>query len=546
MAKRNYDGWTKEDFIREIEKLRKRKKYGVVWDEEKTKEKFEREAEGNLPVVKEVKSKEIKTDKNKPINILIEGDNYHSLSVLNYTHKGAIDVIYIDPPYNTGNKEFIYNDKIIDLEDSYRHSKWLSFMAKRLLLAKNLLKTKGFIFISIDDNEVAQLKLLCNEIFLEKNFVAQFIWNKKNVVQNDARFVSTNHEYVLCYGKNIDGLNFNLLPRTNELNQRYQNPDNDSRGPWTSVALQAKSGTEANVYEITFPNGARWKPVPGTYPRLKKESLLKAYHEGRLWFGKSGKNVPRLKKYLSEVKQGYVSNSILLPSYVGSTQIAKEILKRIIGKNIFETPKPPALIKRFILLAESNKNVTILDFFAGSGTVGQTVLELNKEDGGNRKFILCTNNENNICTEVCYPRIDKIINGHVTPNKEKIKGLGGNLKYFKTAFVEGEPTDENKKMLVDQSTEMLCLKEDCFEETKSNHYFKIFKNSFGKYLGIIYDDDGIEPFKKEAKKLNKKINVYVFSLDESAREEEFEDIEKLVELRPIPAVILNVYKRIFK
>ncbi|MBL7198013.1 MAG: site-specific DNA-methyltransferase [Candidatus Omnitrophica bacterium] len=548
MAKRDYQNWSKEELIREVQKLEKRKKYGIVWDEEKNPEKVVLECREKLPVLIEEKNKEIITNEDKPINILIEGDNYHAISVLNYTHKGKIDVIYIDPPYNTGNKDFIYNDRYIDEEDAYRHSKWLSFMYKRLLLAKHLLRGTGVIFISIDDNEFAPLKLLMDDsaLFGENNFVNIFVWNKKNVVQNDAKFASVNHEYIIAYAKHKTMLGkFNLLPRTEELNARYDNPDDDPRGPWTSVALQAKSGSESNVYEIKFPNGKKWKPVPGTYPRLTKESLIKAYKEGRLWFGKNGKNVPRLKKYLSEVKQGVVSNSILLPDDVGSTQLAKELLKKILNKNVFETPKPAALIKRLIMLA-GNSNATVMDFMAGSGTTGQAVLELNKEDDGTRKFILCTNNENDICTEVCYPRIKKVIMGYKNPNGEKIKGTNGNLKYFKTDFVNAEPTDRNKKKLVDKSTEMLCLKEDCYDEVKKGKDFRIFKNNQNKYLGIVYDDDGIEPFKKEAKRLKKKFVVYVFSLDESAREEEFEDMSDMLQLKPIPAVILNVYKRIFK
>ena len=218
--------------------------------------------------------------------------------------------------------------------------------------------------------------------------------------------------------------------------------------------------------------------------------------------------------------------------------------KMFSGSNPFSYPKSIYAVKDIIDIT-SNKKSIVLDFFAGSGTTGHAVLELNNKDGGNRKFILCTNNENGICSDVCYPRIEKVINGYNSSGKETA-GLGGNLKYFKTDFVDASPTDKNKRKLVDKSTEMLCLKEDCFEEVKKGRDYKIFKNGQGKYLGIVYDDEGIEQFKKEVKKVNKKFVVYIFSLDDSAREDEFEDIHKLVELKPIPAVILNVYKRIFK
>lgn len=231
----------------------------------------------------------------------------------------------------------------------------------------------------------------------------------------------------------------------------------------------------------------------------------------------------------------------------GTAEKGKSELTEILGNNThdFETVKPIDLIKKLLFHINRNKSEVVLDFFAGSGTTGHAVLKLNKEDGGNRKFILCTNNEGNICAGVCYPRVEKVMKGYSYMSK-KTAGLGGNLKYFQTDFVDAEPTDKNKRKLVDKSTEMLCLKEDCFDESAKGQSFRMFTNSQNKNLGIIYDDDGIEPFKKEVKKLNKKFVVYVFSLDDSAREEEFEDVEKLVELRPIPAVILNVYRRIFK
>jgi len=239
-------------------------------------------------------------------------------------------------------------------------------------------------------------------------------------------------------------------------------------------------------------------------------------------------------------------SSIDLVNNSFSNDSAKKGLKALFGNVVFDYPKPVFLIKELLKISTKKESV-VLDFFAGTGTTGQAVLELNKEDGGNRRFILCTNDENQICSEVCYPRVKKVIENLKRESKGKLisDGVAG-LKYFKTDFVDAEPTDENKRRMVDKSTEMLCLKEDCFDEVKKGKEFKIFKNSQDKYLGIIYDDEGIVPFKKEVKKLNKQFVVYVFSLDESAREEEFEDLADKVELRPIPAVILNVYKRIFK
>jgi len=360
-------------------------------------------------------------------------------------YHGSIKCIYIDPPYNTGNEKWVYNDKVNspkikewlgkvvgpEGEDLTRHDKWLCMMYPRLKLLHDLLSDEGVIFVSIDDTEYGDLKQVMNDIFGLENFITTFIWNKKNVVQNDARFASVNHDYVSCYIKNINNNKFNLLPRTKELDARYDNPDNDPRGLWTSVALQAKSGSESNIYKIVLPNGVRWKPVPGTYPRLTKESLMKAYKERRLWFGKTGKNVPRLKKYLTEVKQGVVSNSILFADEVGSTQMAKETIKKILGKNIFETPKPVELIKRFIQLS-CNKDDIILDSFAGSGTTAHAVLDLNKKDGGNRKFII-VEMERDICRDITAERIHRVAKGYSYKKNSgeavKVKGLGGGFEY---------------------------------------------------------------------------------------------------------------------
>jgi adenine-specific DNA-methyltransferase len=542
MPKKDYSNWSKEELVREIKKLEKRKKYGIVWDGEHTKEKFEKEAEGHLPVLKEVKNKEIKTDEKKPINILIEGDNYHALSVLNYTHKGAVDVIYIDPPYNTGNGDsFIYNNRIVDENDTYRHSKWLSFMSKRLKLAMNLLSPNGVILISIDDTEFAQLKLLCDEIFGQKNFIANIIWKKKTN-PNNVGYIPPIQDYILVYSK-TDKPKISELPLSREyIDKKYKNPDNDSRGPWKTSDLSANH--KGPYFPIKNPNtGEIYYPPKGRYWVFNEEEVNRRLKEGLIIFGLNDRSAPVQKKFLSEAKLTTLPDTWW--DNVALNSEGTEEIANILGHKKFVHPKPKNLIKHILRIIGDSKSI-VLDFFAGSGTTGHAVLELNKEDGGNRRFILCTNNENGICTEVCYPRIEKVIKSYKNLNGEKVESLGGNLKYFKTAFVEGESTDKNKKKLVDESTEMLCLGEDCFDEVISGKQFKIFKNNEGKYLGIIYDDDGIGAFKKELKKLNKIINVYVFSLDESAREEEFEDLMDLVNLKPIPEVILNVYRRIFK
>jgi len=473
---------------------------------------------------------------------LIEGDNYHVLSVLNYTHAGKVDVIYIDPPYNTGNKDFIFNDHYVDREDAYRHSKWLSFMEKRLKLAKNLLKEDGVIFISIDDNEVAQLKLLMDQpdLFGETNNIGIFVWRKKVGAGADSKLLFTQHEYILFYGRNKNKLDNFYEPLTEKQLKEYKNPDNDPRGLWAPTDLTAPSSDtdDTRLYEIISPTGKKWLRRWS----YTKENMQKLIKDNLVWFGKDGNSMPKRKRFLSE-KKGLVPRSWI--DFV-LTQDGKRDFENIFGQNnrLFEYPKPVGLIKHFIRIT-TTKNSLILDFMAGSGTTGQAVLELNKEDGGNRQFILCTNNENNICTDVCYPRIKKVIEGYKNLKGEQVEGLGGNLKYFRTDFVDAEPSDKNKIKLTKQATEMLCVKEGTFEKVQDNERFKIFKNS-SHYTGIIWDQTAIPEFKKAIKDIKAKFSVYVFSLGDETFDEEFEDVRQKVKLSPIPEAILRVYRGIFR
>ena len=539
MKNNDYQNWSKAELIGEIKRLKKRKKYGLVWEEKK--EDVVEFCKDKLPVVKEIKNKAIITDKNKPVNLLIEGDNYHALSVLNYTHEKKIDVIYIDPPYNTGNKDFIFNDKYVDLEDDYKHSKWLSFVEKRLKLAKQLLKDTGVIFISIDDNEYAQLRILCDYIFLEKNYIGTIVRRRRQSQANLSKNLSVIHEYILCYARGNKSKLRKIPPVIK--NSDFKNPDNDFRGPYVTMPCSNKGGA---VYEIVTPTGKKhideWRFTEETYKNLLKDK--------RIVFPKKGDGKPRYKLFLREKKEeGVIPNSWW--DDIASNQEATRELKELFnGKLVFNNPKPVELIKQIINLVV-DKDGIVLDFFAGSGTTGDAVLKLNSQDGGNRQFILCSDDEDNnggelkIVSDVCYPRIQKVIEGYSDLKSRKVKGLGGNLKYFKTTFVDAESTDKNKKKLTEQATEMLCIKERTFEQVLNRKHFKIFQNS-NHYTGIIFDQLAIPEFKKVIKDIKEKFSIYVFSLSDETFDEEFADVKQKIKLSPIPETILRVYRRIFK
>ena len=565
MARRDYLEYSKEDLIRELEKVKKRKKYGLVWEKERIPEEVVELCKEKLPVLKEESNKVIKKDE-APTNILIEGDNYHALSVLNYTHKNEIDVIYIDPPYNTGNKTWRYNNNYVEKEDTYKHSKWISFMEKRLKLAKNLLKKSGIIIIAIDQYELFNLGAICDEIFDENNRLGVIAVVHKPEGRNQEKFFATSHEYMLVYARNKNEVKFNGVIFDPKIKESFDKEDDLGRFRLNNfirtgggdhnlrknkphffypvyvsrdlkeITLEKKDGY-FKVLPITKSGQERtWKTI--------KKTFLDKIDQGEIIAEKdSESNVQIYEKYREE--KGQLIKTHWIDSRYNAIHYGTKILENILGSKIFDYPKSLYLVLDILKIVSKSDSI-ILDYFAGSGTTGHSVLELNKEDGGNRRFILCTNNENNICEEVCYPRIKRVIEGYVNLREEKIKGLGGNLRYFKTGFVDAKPTDLNKKRLVDKSTEMLCLKEDCFQEVKKNKVFAIFKNHKDKYLGIIYEDEGIEPFKREAKQLKTNFSVYIFSLDDSAREEEFEDMDYYIRLKPIPSAILNVYNSIFR
>lgn len=392
-------------------------------------------------------------------NILIEGENLEVLRILQKSYFGRVKMIYIDPPYNTGSDSFIYPDDYAERKVEYErrtgtrngagylnkldlfkknvkesgqyHSVWLSMMYPRLYLARNLLSEDGVIFVSIDDNESANLRLVMNEIFGAENFIADIIWHSKYTVANDARYVSYQHEHLLFYAKNKDVFQIGLLDRTAEMDSAYSNPDNDNRGVWKATPLHAKSGN--NVYVFTFPNGITWTPPKGTYPRYSQQTLQKMYEENRVYFGKDGKSAPAGKTFLSEVKKGKTVGSIWNFKEVGSSHQANEELSELLGKGMFDNPKPTSLIKTCLKVANTDEHSLILDFFAGSGTVAQAVIQLNREDGGNRKFILVQMPESceesseayqsghKTIADICKARLQKAIENVENSNNNKMK-----------------------------------------------------------------------------------------------------------------------------
>ncbi|HAS8440961.1 site-specific DNA-methyltransferase [Vibrio diabolicus] len=344
-------------------------------------------------------------------NLYIEGDNLEVLKVLQRSYHKKVDVIYIDPPYNTG-RDFIYPDNFKDNVKNYLqitgqidsegnatssqaeksgryHSNWLNMMYPRLKLARNLLSDEGVIFISIDDTEQSNLKSICDEIFGEDNFVNNIIWQKKYSPSNDAKWLSDNHDFILCYAKNKSIWRPNLLPRTDKQNSAYTNRDNDSRGDWKASDLSVKTYSAANDYEIITPSGRVVTPPAGACWRVSRTKFDEMVSDNRIWFGETGNNVPAIKRFLSEVKQGITPLTLWTYQEVGHNQTAKQELKKLFPetKDIFDTPKPVSLIKR-ILEIGSKKDSIVLDFFAGSGTTAQAVIEKNIEDNGHRKFIL--------------------------------------------------------------------------------------------------------------------------------------------------------------
>ena len=390
-------------------------------------------------------------------NMIIHGDNLSALKSLLPQYEGKIRCIYIDPPYNTGNEDWVYNDNVNDPrirkwlgevvgsegEDLSRHDKWLCMMYPRLKLLHKLLAEDGVVFISIDDNEQANLKLICDERFGIQNFVAQLVWQRTFATKNDAKYFSSEHEYLLVYAKQIELLKIKDLPKDEKQLERYKNPDNDPRGPWISTDLLRMEHRDNSVYAVPTPSGKMYTPNPGTSWRHPYDEMMALINNNEVWFGVNGDSKPRRKKFLSDVKVGIVPQTIWKHTDVGHTQEAKQSLKKILdaSKDFFATPKPVRLIERIITIICEEDDI-ILDSFAGSGTTAHAVLNMNKQDGGNRKFILIEMMD--YADSITAERVKRVIDGY-GEGKKAVEGTGGGFTFYELGetLLDGEYLNEN-------------------------------------------------------------------------------------------------------
>ncbi len=574
------DGLSNEEKTALLELIRGHKKYGLVWEEKP--EDIEERLREDLPVLVERNDDKvhpiISDNPDAPNHLIIEGDNLAALTELSYTHSEKIDVIYIDPPYNTGHKDFAYNDSYVDSEDEYRHSKWLYFMAKRLKIAKSLLKDTGVIFISIDDNEQAQLKMLCMEIFGQRNFLQQIIVESNPRGSQSSKYFANTHEYLLVFSK-IPNPNITFGHQKGD-DALSEYPFEDEKGRYRLLGLRQRGGAwrkedrpmlhypiyvnpdtrEVSLYPSSDfsvevipqrPSGelGRWTWSPQKLSKQRNEIVGVKVNEGT---DKEKWDIAR-KNYLA------TESGELRTTKVKSLWVEKEInyqnggteVKEIIGDGLFAYPKPLFLLRKVISCCASKKTI-ILDFFAGSGTILHAVMQLNAEDGGTRTCILCTNNENGICENVTYERNKRVIEGYTKPDGEEVAGLtDNNLRYFSTEFLPRERSVKNMRELVKASTGLLCIKNDLYTEApfggrKMNpKYARYFENS-GKRMLIICEEQAI-PFIADIIKTmsdGEKIKVYVFSHGSYAYDDEFAEVEDRIELCALPQAIYDAYQKV--
>jgi len=564
-----------QELEKQIKQLKDRKKFGLVWEDKP--EEVVLQCETNVPILKEVKNRKLVSDNSASTNILIEGDNYHSLSVLNYTHTGKVDAIYADPPYNTGAKNWIYNNDYVDGNDAYRHSKWISFMEKRLRLAKSLLKDDGVIVITIDDYEIATLTLLMNEIFGENNHLGTVVIKNNPQGRSSVSGFQVSHEYALFYGRSPKA-KIGRLPRSQEQIDRYKESDGNGPFEWRNFRAQYSTESPKMRYPIFVNKDCsrfripkiKWNAEKQSYDLLEEPTKsevvsLPVDPNGRVrtwkWAIETVESVKDTEmgvrldkdKNPSVYYKGRMRDEWMLPYTVwdkpdySASSMGANLLTSLLGSKKFDYPKSLYAVIDTVLVMTEKKNATVLDFFAGSGTTGHAVLELNKRDGGNRKFILCTNNENKIAESVTYERVKRVIKGYKNSKEEKVDGLGGNLSYYKTDLVDIEKlqriSDDSKIKITYQAGEMIAIRENTLSETYKNDWWQIFENE-EKITAIYFKEDKskLPELIKTLEKEDQSTILYIFGWGKNEYKNEYSS--KSIKVEDIPDPIIEVYKEI--
>lgn len=552
------------DLKAQVKKLQKNN-LGLVFEDKP--EDVVTDCEQNIPVLKEVKAKRIISDEQNPNNLLIEGDNYHSLSVLNYTHKKNIDLIYIDPPYNTGANNWKYNNDYVDKEDAYRHSKWLSLMRHRLNLAKNLLKDDGVLICAIDDNEQAHISVLLEQIFsAHEQHAITIVHNPKGV---QGKNFSYTHEYAIFLvpkDKKIIGdrsLTEEEIYVSNLRNWGNESERTDAKNCFYPIIISNNKivGFGAVSPDNFHPKSANEKQKDGTvhvYP-IDEKGIERKWRYARQSVDEI-KDILQIKESRGDLVQIMIAKdygtykTVWTDKKYDASEYGTKLLREIIPNCDFDFPKSLYTVYDCLFAVVGNRpQANILDFFAGSGTTGHAVLEMNKKDGGNRKFILCTNNENNnggsggIAENVCYPRIKAVIKGYKNKKTEKVAGLGGNLSYYQTDLVNIEKIhkipDEAKIRVTYQAGEMIAVREDTLNEVEKNEWWQIFEGK-GRMTAIYFKEDKSKLGELIEKLEKKKVPValYIFSWGKNEYKGEYSSSNIRVE--DIPEPILEVYKEI--
>lgn len=563
-----------EKRISELEyELKINKKYGLVWDKEDTKEDVVLHCEKDIPIFIQEKSRRIITNAGEN-NVLIEGDNYHVLTALNFVLKETIDIIYIDPPYNTGENDFTYNDNYVDSDDGYRHSKWLSFMEKRLKLARELMKKDAVLFLSIGDDEVNNIGLLLNNIFGENNFIGLL----PRIGKKSGKTTSTiakNHDFLFIYAKDKSCITFARQSIERDESKLEQDEFFEERGPYRlnqcldydsltySTSMDYPLEIDGQIFYAGGSKDAWEKRQNGQHSKFDwtwrwSPSLVKFGLSNGFIVIKKGKRTRLYTKTYTKVSIQVINGeysivktddsksyqSIVFLDNIYSNDNAKKELASLGLKDKFDFPKPTSLIKTCIKMA-GKKDPVVLDFFAGSGTTGQAVMELNSEDGGHRRFILCTNNENNICTDITYPRLKTVISGIRQDGTKYSEGLPNNLFYFKTDFFKDESnTEQARYSLVEKVDGLLCIAENIFEEVERNDYSSHYQSK-NRHLFIFndyYSKEKFDEFKNRILKADGSKIVYIYSSDNNVDPSLI--IDKDVIIKAIPSKIYEIYKEI--